>query len=411
MENKLSGGPHRTRIYLDHNATTPVHPDVLAGLTSAAELWGNPSSIHADGREPKQILRQARQFLALALGVSPLELVFTSGASESNNSIIRGVWDMQGLQRASDQKPARDILICSTVEHPSVLRTMLSLEKWGAKILQIPVNRNGELELATYQKWLGEFGHRVALVSIMAANNETGVQFPVADLAAQAHAVGALFHSDCVQLLGKCVVKPAEWGLDFASFSSHKFYGLKGSGLTYLRQGTPCEVLIRGGGQERHRRGGTENTLGIWALGQRAQDLQSALQHSSQIAQLRDEFEAMICARLKGVTITGQGSPRLPNTSSLIIEGVDGETLLINLDILGFSVSTGAACSSGNPEPSPVLRAMGLTLAEAQSSLRVSLGLFNTKAEIELFVATLVQVVTRLRGLESSNSEMVSYEI
>jgi len=257
--------------------------------------------------------------------------------------------------------------------------------------------------MEAYERLLDE---KTALVSVMFANNETGNIFPVKELAALAHAKGALFHADCVQALGKIPLNVRDLGVDLASFSGHKFYSLKGSGFLYVRKGVQLESLIHGGGQERHRRGGTENTLAIAALGAMCELRSEVAGRALAVHDLRDHLEARVMAEIPGATVTGGASPRLPNTSSLVIPGVDGETLLMNLDMRGFSVSTGAACSSGSPEPSPVLLAMGLTRAEAQSSLRLGLGWGNTRTEIDFFVNELVQVVRHLRSFNSMDKQM-----
>lgn len=383
--------------YFDHNATTPVSEDVIQALPDLVRSWGNPSSIHWAGRQPKNILRDTRASLAKYLGCSPLEIVFTSGGSESNNTILKGLFDY--YQSGSSLKPglaSRRHFLCSEVEHPSVMKTMTYLQTRGAVVDFIPVSRQGELDLDFYRAHLSE---ETALVSVMFANNETGTIFPIRKLAAWAHEKGALFHTDAVQAFGKIPVNLAELGVDFASFSGHKFYSLKGTGFFFTRKGTNLTSLIHGGGQERHRRGGTENVLGIASLGVMAEKLQEVSLHAKRISQLRDHLEKRLRAEITDVSLTAGEGPRLPNTSSLVIAGVDGETLLMSLDIKGYAVSTGAACSSGNPEPSPVLLAMGLSREEAQNSLRISLGWENTEAQVNEFVETLKAVVERLRAI------------
>jgi cysteine desulfurase len=247
---------------------------------------------------------------------------------------------------------------------------------------------------------------------MMLANNETGLLLPIQKLAARAHAAGAKMHVDAVQALGKTPVNLAELGVDFASFSAHKFYALKGCGILYSKKGNDLRPLIFGGGQERHRRGGTENMLGIWALGFMARKLTEMPEKIAQVQILRDEMERAILARIPQVHVTQGDAPRLSNTSSLVLDGVDGETLLMSLDVKGFAVSTGAACSSGSPEPSPILLAMGLSREQAQSSLRVSLGWTTTREEIEEFVSTLQQVIERLRQIQHRSeleSQLESY--
>ncbi|HEY8269902.1 MAG TPA: cysteine desulfurase family protein [Pseudobdellovibrionaceae bacterium] len=391
--------------YFDHNSTTPVSEDVIQALPDFLQAWGNPSSIHWAGRQPKNILRDARQSLAKNLGCSPLEIVFTSGGSESNNTIIKGLFDYYQTDPLSPSGLKSDLArrkhyMCSEVEHPSVLKTMIYLKSLGARVDLIPVNRQGEMDLQFYQEHLSP---ETALVSVMYANNETGTIFPIQKMAEMAHSQGVLFHTDAVQAFGKVPVNLAELGVDFASFSGHKFYSIKGSGFFFVKKNTPFTSLIHGGGQERHRRGGTENVLGIACLGVMAEKLSQVSTHVAQVAGLRDHLESRILREIKSVTITAGENPRLPNTSSLVIQGVDGETLLMNLDIKGYAVSTGAACSSGNPEPSPVLLAMGLSRDEAQSSLRLSLGWSTTREQVDDFVEILKPIVERLRLIQAES--------
>ena len=377
-------------VYFDHNATSPLDPSLLNEMVGWANLWGNPSSIHWAGRGPKGLLRQARQNLADLLGVDPLELVFTSGGSEANNMALKGL-----CLRPSD---GRDQIVVSAVEHPSLLKTADFLRLQGFQVDLLPVERTGRLAIERLAELLSA---RTLLVSVQMANNETGHIFPIAEVARLAHAAGALVHCDAVQALGKIPFRPRELDIDLASFSGHKFYALKGCGALYVRRGLRIESLIHGGGQERGRRAGTENVLAIASLGHMCgvKGPEIAVQ-SERLRALRDHLEARVLAEIPGVAVTGPDLPRLPNTSHMVLQGVDGETLLMNLDVRGYAVSTGAACSSGSPEPSPVLLAMGFARAEAQSSLRLSLGWSNTRDEVDRFVEDLKAVVQRLRAFK-----------
>lgn len=389
------------RIYFDHNATTPLAADLPQYISTILDSWGNPSSIHHAGRGPKTLIRDARQALANLVGCSPLEIVFTSGGAEANNLAIKGVYESFAKKWGNDiSRWPRQRFLVSAVEHPSVSVTFRFLESKGAKVEWIPVNRGGEIDLEAYEKMLSE---DVLLVSVMLANNETGNIFPIKKMTKKARAVGALFHSDCVQALGKIQFNLRDLDVDYASFSSHKFYSLKGSGFLYVKKGAPLESLIHGGGQERHRRAGTENTLAIACLGYMAKKVSEIATQYERTKQLRDCMEREVLERIAGVTVTGAKAPRLPTTSSFVIENVDGESLLMNLDIEGVSVSTGAACSSGNPEPSPTLLAMGLSRHEAQSSLRVSIGWSTTEEDIARFLVILEKVVSRLRALRNES--------
>lgn len=389
--------------YFDHNATTPVSREVQEALPEIASSWGNPSSIHWGGRQPKNILRDARKAVADSIKAHPLEIVFTSGGSESNNTVLRGLFEYyQTAPFVTSQQRGRLHYMCSAVEHPSMMKTMEHLKALGAEVDFIPVNRKGELDMEFFESRLSS---RTALVSVMAANNETGTLFPIKELAKKAHAAGALFHTDAVQMFGKLPLDVKDLDVDFASFSGHKFYSVKGTGVLYIKKGGNLSSLIQGGAQERHRRGGTENTLGIGALGVAVRRMSEVPAKAQELTALRDYMEARILNEISEVTLTASETERLPNTSSLILKGVDGETMLMSMDIQGYAVSTGAACSSGNPEPSPVLLAMGLSRGEAQNSLRLSLGWDTTQAQVDGFIEALKNVVQRLRTLNEGEGD------
>jgi cysteine desulfurase len=325
-----------------------------------------------------------------------LELIFTSGASESNNTILKSCFQL---------RPSRTEFITTRMEHPSVLETFKALEILGAKVHYIEVNRKGQFNWEQFRRALSE---KTNLVSVMSANNETGLILPLDQIVHESHAVGALVHTDAVQAFGKIPFDFKNLKVDYASLSGHKFYALKGVGISFVRRGSPYVPLIHGGAQERYRRAGTENVLAIHSLGIMSQHLSQVGAQYERLENLRNQFEKKLQERLQGVSITHAEAPRLPNTSSLVIEGIDGETLLMSLDLKGFSVSTGAACSSGSPEPSPVLLSIGLTRAEAQSSLRVSMGWHTSSEEMDLFLDTLIQVVHRLRSLQIKEEYHVS---
>lgn len=376
------------RVYLDHNATTPHSATLRSRWTNLSEIFGNPSSIHQSSRLPKTILRETRNKISDLLGCSALEIIFNSGASEGNSSILFSVY--------SALSKTRNEYLISSVEHPSVIKSAQYLEKLGAIIYYIPVNRDGYIDMDFIKSKLS---NKTALVSVMYANNETGTVFPIKEISSLAHEAGALMHSDCVQALGKIHFNFKELNLNYATFSAHKFYSIKGTGFCYISKNSPWTPLIHGGGQERNRRGGTENIIGIAALNIVLDEIKNCELQISDMKKLRDLMEILICSRIEKVKVTAKSNTRISNTSSLVIEGVDGETLLMSLDLKGFSVSTGAACSSGSPEPSPVLIGMGLTRQEAQSSLRISLGWENTEAQVKNFVDILAEVVTKLREI------------
>ncbi len=402
-----------SKVYFDYNATAPLSDEVLSALPEIAQVWGNPSSVHWAGRGPKSVLREARRYVSKALGeVSPLEIIFTSGGTEANVTVIRGVYE-KCLLAKSIQEPlfGRNEFITTQVEHPSVLKSFAWIEEKtqrgeeGFKVHYIPVNRSGDLDMEKFSQVLSQ---KTALVSVMMANNETGTIFPIQKLAKMSHEVGAYFHTDGVQALGKISFSLPKLDVDYASFSAHKIGGLKGTGVLYARKGSPIEPLM-GGSQERHRRGGTENVLGIWAMGEVVQSFFQE-SHYEKLLHLRNHFDFRIKSEIPQVSITAEGSARLPNTSNIVIPQVDGEVLMMNLDLLGYAVSTGAACSSGSQEPSPVLTSMGLTRCEAQSSLRVSFGWKTTLNEIDRFINSLKEVVNRLRELGDSSSKVEFYD-
>lgn len=385
-----TGGLSQKITYLDHNATSPLYQGVEQAILETLPSWGNPSSIHWGGRSPKSILRETRKDLSKYLSCDPLELIFTSGGSEGNSTVIHSVF--QQVFKADGRRK----FITTQVEHPSIIQTFRAIEMMGAEVIFVPVLANGKLDVQFLEK---QIDSQTALVSIMRANNEFGSIFPVKEIAQLAHRYGALIHTDAVQALGKIPVDLKELDVDYATFSAHKFYALKGTGVLFVKRGRPYQSLILGGGQERHRRAGTENILGIASLKTMLPFLSEVRHRGNFVQTLRDEFELRVRKKICGVFVNAVESERLPNTSSLIIEGVDGETLLMSLDMKGFAVSTGAACSSGNPEPSPSLLALGLRREQAQSSLRVSFGWGNTMEDVEAFVQTLAETVTYLRSL------------
>jgi cysteine desulfurase len=374
-----------------------LNKDVIDGLAIWAQEWGNPSSIHQSGRGAKTLIREARNNFAKMINAQGLEVVFTGGGSESNNMALKGVFSAIRTQKNINFfEQNRNELLISAVEHPSIMKVAEALILEGYVVKKIPVNREGKIDLDFFAKALSE---KTALVSVMYANNETGHIFPIAKMVELAHEVGAYFHCDAVQALGKAPIDVKKWNVDLASFSAHKFYALKGCGALYHKKGIISDALIHGGAQERSRRAGTENILGISALGKMAERFKEIDEKSINVKELRLFLEEKLKQEIDGLEILGESSKRLPNTTNAFIEGIDGETLLINLDIEGISVSTGAACSSGSSEPSPVLLAMGYKVTEAQKSLRLSLGWGTTRQELEIFVKTLKTLVKRIRDL------------
>jgi cysteine desulfurase len=385
------------RIYFDHNSTTPVDAGVREKTSYWLDQWGNPSSVHQDARGAKNLLRESRQAVAELIGARPLEVVFTSGGTESNNLAIKGVFQKF---RKGHMGEFRNHYFFSGIEHPSVRQTMEFLKQEGAYVEEIKVDRNGMVDLDVFAEQVRE---DTALVSVMFANNETGTVLPIKKMAKIAHKKGALFHTDAVQSLGKSLINVKDLDVDLASFSGHKFYALRGVGVLYSKQGTQIESLLHGGGQERYRRGGTENLLAIASLAEMAQQREEIPERIQKMEELRDSLENFVLENIEGVSVTGAGGKRVANTSNLLIDGIDGEVLLMKLDLRGISVSTGSACSSGSQEPSIALQKMGLTRKEAQASLRISLGWNTTQQEIDAFCAALPEVVSEIRALKEQS--------
>lgn len=380
--------------YFDYNATSPLHPELKPKLVEWIDVWGNPSSVHAHGRPAKKLVREARQSIAELLGVNSLEVIFTSGGSEGNNTIIGGLLDSPLAQTKKE-------LITTQIEHPSLAKAMAHAETRGFKVHRIRVTKDGEFDFEAFEKALSE---KTLLVTVMLANNETGIILPVAKIAKMCKEKNVLVHTDAVQALGKMQTKISDLGVDFASFSGHKFYALKGTGFIYVRRGNEFYPYIHGGGQERGRRAGTENVLAIASMGFMAEKLKNMDEHYTHMKRLRDLFEEKILKAIPNIEITAKDAKRSPNTSSVVIHGVHGESLLISLDVKGFSVSTGSACSSGSSEPSIVLQSMGLSREDAQSTLRVSMGWFTTEEEVLRFVDALVQTTEHLRSIKKEKA-------
>jgi cysteine desulfurase len=379
------------RVYLDYNATTPIAPDVLeAVLRATRDTFGNPSSVHHFGQQAKAVLDTARSSVAALIGAEPAEVVFTSGGTEADNFAIRG------FAETLESTPRRH-LVASAIEHEAVLNTLKALTRRGWRTTLIPVDASGVVNPAQVRAALSS---ETALVSIMHANNEIGTIQPLAELAAIAHEHGALFHTDAVQSTGKIPVNVKALGIDMLSLSAHKFNGPKGAGAIWIKRGTRMLPIVTGGKHERNRRAGTENVPAIAGLGVAAQGaLGKVGSETTRLAALRDRLEMGILDRVAGTVINGARDQRVPNTTNISFDRVEAESLLIALDLEGVAVSTGSACSSGTLEPSHVLRAMGLPTHRTQNSLRFSLGLFTTDAEIDRVLEVLPGLVGKLRGL------------
>ncbi len=381
------------RIYADHHATTPLRPEALeAMLPWLTGLAANPSSIHAPGREARRAVEAARRQVASALGAAPDEIVFTSGGTESDALAVCG-----GARAARAADPARRRVLYTAAEHAAVREAARSLAPEGFEPVELPVDGRG---LPGEEALAAILDGGTALLSLILANNETGVVnrgLPAA--AAAARAAGALVHTDAVQAVGRVPVRPSELGVDLLSFTGHKLGGPKGAGALWVRAGARVSPLFAGGGQERGRRGGTENVPAIVGFGAAILAAVGGLAaEAARVGALRDAFEEGVLARVPGARVNGRGpepGDRLPTASSVTFPGVDGETLLAALDLEGVAASSGSACASGTPAPSRVLFACGLPLAEVRATLRFSFGRTTTAQEVEELLALLPPLAAR----------------
>ena len=378
------------RYYFDHNATTPVSQSVLEVLVAALlEVPGNASSIHQDGQLAKQSLEAARRDVAGLLGCEPKELVFTSGGTEADNLAIFG----SVLPNLQPQKH----VITTAVEHPAVLNPSRELERSGVAVTYVRPGPDGVVDPGDIRRAMRP---ETVLVSVMHANNETGTIQPIAEIAAIAHQAGALMHSDGVQAAGKISVAVQALGVDFYSISGHKFYAPKGIGALYVKRGTKLRSIQFGGKHERERRPGTENVPSAVAMGKAAAIARETLPvESARVAALRDRLEAGILAHVPDAGVNGRAVARTPNTTDIYFDGLEGEALVISLDLKGFAVSSGSACSSGAVEPSHVLLAMGLPPERARASLRFSLGHSNNEEQVDALIDAVAGSVAQLRRL------------
>ena len=379
------------RIYFDYNATTPLAPEVLEVLVEVTtQQFGNASSVHHFGQRAKAVLDDARSAVAALLHGDPSEIVFTSGGTEADNFTIRGAAEAL-------EPTGRRHLVASAIEHEAVLNTLKALARRGWQTTLVPVGESGIVDPYRIKDAVTA---GTALVSVMHANNEIGTIQPIAEIAAMAHAQGALMHTDAVQSAGKIPVHVRTLDVDLLSLSAHKFNGPKGAGVLWIKRGTRLQPVMTGGKHERSRRAGTENVPAIAGLGVAARLAMHKIDaEAARVGALRDRLEAGILAAVPGTIVNGAAGQRVPNTSNISFDRVEAESLLIALDLEGIAVSTGSACSSGTLEPSHVLRAMGFSAHRAQNSLRFSLGLFSTEAEVDRLVAVLPGLVEKLRSL------------
>lgn len=368
MPSSARSAAARAGVYLDYNATAPVRPEAAAAISESLTLPGNPSSVHRFGRLARKRVEDAREQVAALVGAAAADIVFTGSGTEANALALAGA--------------GRKRLLVSAIEHDSVLANAAARDPDTERI---PVTRDGVVDLEALERLLAGNG-RETLVSIMLANNETGIIQPVAEAARRAHAAGALIHCDAIQAAGKIAIDIGELGVDLLSLSAHKLGGPEGVGALYVSERLALKAQSLGGGQERGRRAGTENVPGIAGFGAAAAAARRDLAKYAQLVELRDRLEAAVLARLNRARIAGSATPRLPNTSCIVLPGLPSETQVMALDLAGVAVSAGSACSSGKVRPSHVLAAMGASAEDASSAIRVSLGWASEPGDVERFV-------------------------
>ena len=379
-------------VYMDNNATSRIAPEVVAEMMPyLTDLYGNPSSMHSFGGQVGRSITEARARIAALIGAGPEELVFTSCGTESDSTAI-----LSALQSF----PGKRHIVTTRVEHPAVKNLCENIDTLtGHKHLLtlLPVDRDGTLDLRQYEESLTE---DTAIVSVMWANNETGVVFPIAEMACIAKSRGILFHTDAVQAVGKIPIDLAKVPVDFLSISGHKLHAPKGIGVLYVRKGTPFVPFMIGGHQERGRRGGTENVASVIGLGKACELAALHLEEeNSRVKKLRDKLETGLLTRIPNAILNGHSGQRLPNTSNISFEYVEGEAILLHLDRYGICASSGSACTSGSLEPSHVLRAMGVPFTAAHGSIRFSLSIYNTEAEVDYVLEKLPPIIENLRKM------------
>jgi cysteine desulfurase len=376
-------------VYFDNNATTKVADEVFEEIKPYfCELYGNPSSMHTFGGQVGIKIREAREKTAALLGCEPSEIIFTGCGTESDNTAIKGTLAAY---------PDRRKVITTRVEHPAVLQVCRELENHGFSVVEIPVDRKGRLNIEQLEKQLTE---DTAIVTIMYANNETGTIFPIEKIAEMVTGKGIVFHTDAVQAIGKIPINLSKSNIDLLSISGHKLHAPKGIGILYVRKGTRLTPFMLGGHQEGGRRAGTENVPGIIGLGKACElAMQNFAEENEKVKRLRDRLEKGITERCPDCMVNGDTENRLPNTSNISFEFIEGEAILLMLDKFGICASSGSACTSGSLEPSHVLRAMGVPFTAAHGSIRFSLSRYNTEEEVDYTIEKMPEIVNRLREL------------
>ena len=388
-------------IYLDYNATTPIHPEVKEVLVESFDLYGNPSSLHSPGRAASSRIAEARENIARLINADPEEIIFTAGGSESNNTVLKYIVcnPAAGCDKTCCSLGGRNEIITTVIEHPSIISTLDFIKNQGGSVVLLDVDKYGKIDMDQLKT---SISGKTALVSVMMANNEIGTIQNIREIAETAKANGVLMHTDAVQALGKLKIDVKSLGVDYMSLSGHKIYAPKGIGVLYVRKGAPYCPFIHGGHQEDGRRAGTLNNIGIIGFGKAAEialrDLDSEYR---KLKTLRDKLKKGIIDRIPDVKVNGHPDDCLPNTLNVSFEGAEGESILLYLDLDGIAVSTGSACSSDSLEPSAVLLATGLDPELAHGSIRFSLGRENTEEDIDYVLEKLPVIIERIRKMST----------
>lgn len=384
-------------VYMDHNATTPLHPEVKKAIKEGMEIFGNPSSLHSFGRQAKKMVEDAREQVASFIGATPDEIIFSGSGSEANNTVLN-IFACPSSKCSFHQQMCKEI-ITTKIEHPCILETSKCLQDRGINVSYIEVDQYGKIKIDQLENMINK---KTGIVSVMMANNEIGTIQDIKAIAEIVHKRGILFHTDAVQAVGKIPVNVRELDIDFLTLSGHKIYGPKGIGALYIKKGIPFCPLIRGGHQEKGRRAGTENTIGITALGKailmRKKEME---EEEKRLLELKRVLKEGIKVKISDVKFNGHPTDCLAGTLNVSFPGAEGEAILLYLDLEGIAVSTGSACASGSLDPSHVLLATGLGAEHAHGSIRISLGRENTMKEVEYVLDRLPKIIAKIRNMST----------
>ncbi|MBD3426691.1 MAG: aminotransferase class V-fold PLP-dependent enzyme [Candidatus Omnitrophica bacterium] len=390
----------RRQIYMDHNATTPLHPEVKKALREGMELYGNPSSLHSFGRKARHMIEESRGKVASFINADPEEVIFVGSGSEANNTVLSMLMCPSKVCSCGNADMAGREIITTSIEHPCIMRTSECLQDRGVPIKYLSVDQYGKID---FEELAGAITGRTGLVSVMMANNEIGTVQDIKETSRIVREKGVLFHTDAVQAAGKMPVDVRELDVDFLTLSGHKIYGPKGIGALYVRKGTPFCPLIRGGHQEQGRRAGTENTLGIVGMGKAVEARGKEMNtESKRHLQMKRALKEGLAGSIPDIRFNGHPTDSLANTLNMSFKGAEGEAILLYLDEAGVAVSTGSACASGSLDPSHVLIATGVPVEQAHGSIRVSLGRGNTMKDIDYLLEVFPPIIKKIRDMSSA---------